>query len=99
MSYTTPSTRSAGYVVGATQWNELVMNDRWLAQSNTDGRPLCHAYRSTTVSVADATNTAISWNAERYDNASCHSVSVNTSRFTAPVDGLYRLTAWLRWAG
>jgi hypothetical protein len=45
MGYVSPTTRSAGYVAGATQWNEFVMDHRWVNESTTDGRPMCWAYR------------------------------------------------------
>ncbi len=98
MAYTSPSTRSTGYVVGATQWNELVMNDRWANQSDTDGKPLCVAYRSTNQTIANSTITAITWNAETLDNTGMHSTATNTSRYTATSDGWHRIRAQLVWA-
>lgn len=98
MAYASPATRSSGYVVGATDWNLLVTNERWLAQSDTDGRPMCRAYRSTNLSVANNTTTAITWNAETLDNSSIHSISSNTSRLTAPVDGRYKAISMVQWA-
>lgn len=98
MSYVKPTTRSAGYVVGATQWNELVSNDRWLGGADADGRPFCWSYRSTALSVADFTSTPLTWNANFADNAGIHSTSVNPSRFTAPVDGWYRFVCNAFWA-
>lgn len=98
MAYTSPATRAAGYVVGSTQWNELVMNDRWANQADTDGRPICIAYRSTNQTIANSTITLVTWNAEVIDNAGMHSTSSNTGRFTAPIDGYYRCESNLVWA-
>ena len=41
-------------------------------------------------------NTA-AFNSERYDTAAMHSTTTNNSRLTAPVDGLYLVSASVRW--
>jgi len=98
MAYSTPATRSTGDVIGATQWNELVTDIRYLAQTDTNGAPICVATRSTNQTIANGTVTAVTWNAETVDNAAFHSTSINTSRFTAPVSGWYRAVLNLEWA-
>jgi hypothetical protein len=97
MAYVSPTTRSAGYVAGATQWNEFVMDHRWVNESTTDGRPMCWAYRSSAYTVANGTSTPVPWNTNVTDNAGCHSTTVNPSRLIAPIDGWYRIESCLRW--
>ena len=55
-------------------------------------KPTASMYNNTTVSVTTATETAITWNSEVDDNWNGHSVSVNTSRYTAQVAGVYRFS-------
>jgi hypothetical protein len=84
VAYTAPSTRASGYVVTATNWNsDVVDNALWL------GRDMPHArvYNSANISVANSTNTALTFNSERYDTGATHSTSSNTSRLTVPSGG------------
>lgn len=53
--------------------------------------PAARAFHSTTQAVANNSVTALLLDSERFDNSSIHSTSVNTSRLTAPVTGLYTL--------
>lgn len=49
-------------------------------------------------SIANATETALTWNAEDLDNDNAHSVSTNTSRFTCQTAGWYLATAHVTWS-
>jgi hypothetical protein len=49
--------------------------------------------------VPNATAATLSFDSERYDTAAMHSTSSNTSRLTAPVTGIYEVTANVRWSG
>ena len=42
-------------------------------------------------------STLIPWDVEAYDTADLHSTSTNTSRLTAPVAGIYRVSATIAW--
>lgn len=97
MAYSSPPVQSSGDVIGATAWNRLGSNDKWMAESSTDGRPICKAYRTSTFSVSTNVNTALPINFNQLDNAGCHSTAVNPSRFTAPVDGWYRMITYVSW--
>lgn len=97
MAFTAPSTRSNGYVVGATQWNELVNNDLWSWVASSSGRPRCRVHKSAHQLTAHSVATAVTWDVNDHDPTGCHSTSVNPTRFTAPVDGWYRLVANVRW--
>lgn len=46
-------------------------------------------HNSANQSIADATETALTFNTERYDTDAFHSTVSNTSRLTAPFAGLY----------
>lgn len=61
------------------------------------GTPSARVYRTTTQTIADSTVTALTFDAERWDNASLHSTSSNTDRLVAPVAGIYAVTAHIRW--
>ena len=54
--------------------------------------PAARVYNSAAISIPDNTNTALTFNSERYDNDSIHSTSSNTSRLTATTAGVYQIT-------
>lgn len=58
-------------------------------------------YGSANQSIANSTNTTVTWNTEAFDTNSYHSTSTNTERFTIPSakTGYYQLTFFARWAG
>jgi hypothetical protein len=85
MAYTVPTTQVDGTVIGAADWNtDLVDNIKFLADP-----PRCSAYRSSSLSIADATETIVTLNAEHWDTDSMHSTSVDTGRLTASTAGIY----------
>lgn len=97
MAYSTPATQTTGDVIGATAWNLLVNDVKWDNEIDSTGAPSCWASRSTTVNISNNTLTAVTWNSHAWDNAGVHSTSVNPTRFTAPVDGIYWLQSWVHW--
>jgi len=81
IAFTTPRTWVAAEIVTAANLNtHLRDNIAWMA---TDS-PACRAYKAAVQSVANATNVALLFDTERFDNAAFHSVVTNTSRFTVP---------------
>lgn len=62
-------------------------NDAWNAGDGAAGKPMCRVYSSVTQNIATATNTALTFNSERYDPTGMHSTSSNTSRITVPSGG------------
>lgn len=92
MPFTTGSTRSSGYKILASDWNERVNNENFLG-----GTDRCVAVTSTlTTSLTDATwSSALTFASESYDSGGFHSTVSNTSRLTIPTgyDGIYRITA------
>lgn len=55
-------------------------------------------YSSINQSILDATTTALTFDTEKEDDKGLHSVSVNTSRITFIVPGVYQSTATVRFA-
>jgi hypothetical protein len=98
MPYSAPPTQSAGDIIGVTAWNRLATNDVWFGGgASASGYPACWAYRNTAFSTANTTVTPIGFNAQYLDNAGSHSLTVNNSRFTAPVAGWYRFLSNIWW--
>jgi hypothetical protein len=61
--------------------------------------PTARVRRTSGQSIATNTTTAIAFNTETWDTASLHSTASNTSRLTAPIDGVYLITASVLWQG
>lgn len=93
MTWTDPSTWPTSELVTAAALNEQVRDNTAFLRAP----PSCRVYRSTSQSIANTTFTAISLDAERFDNASLHSTSVNTSRVTFTEPGLYLLSGYIEW--
>lgn len=53
-------------------------------------------YNSSNVSLSTATETALTFDSERYDTAAYHSTVTNTERLTVPVTGYYHIGAIAR---
>lgn len=60
--------------------------------------PSARVYRSTNQSISDSTDTILLFDSERRDTASLHSTSSNIGRLTAPVAGMYAITANVEFA-
>lgn len=59
----------------------------------------CRAYKDTTdQSITTATHTALTLNAEDFDDQSYHDNATNNSRFTIPTTGRYRIDAQITYA-
>lgn len=94
MGYTDPTTQTNGVIIGETEWNtDIVDNIRFLADP-----PRVFTYRSSNQSIPNATETTVTFNAEKFDTDAMHSTSVNTSRITAVTAGLYQITLRLYFA-
>lgn len=59
--------------------------------------PAVQAFRSTNLSVANNTATAVNLNQERYDTDGMHSIAANTSRLTVVTAGTYTFTFVCMW--
>lgn len=84
MAYTTDRTYVTGEVETASIFNTYLRdNMKWLS---TD-KPMARVYNSANISIANVTNTSLTLDSERFDNASIHSTSSNTERLTVPSGG------------
>lgn len=85
MAYTSDWTWTTGEVVTAARLNATLRdNMKWLS---TD-KPMARGFASAAVSHATSGSyQEVLFNSNRFDNASVHSTSVNTGRFTAPSGG------------
>ena len=91
MPYTTVSTRSSGYKILASDWNDVINNENWLGNADR-----CVAVTDTsTASITTATQTLMTFATDDYDTGGFHSTSSNTSRLTVPTGygGIYNIFA------
>jgi hypothetical protein len=84
-----------GYTGGGVDswWNTEVVGSFRRLRS----RPVARL-SSTTTTIAADTWTTLSAPAETFDNAAIHSTSTNTSRLTAPIDGMYLIFGQGAWS-
>lgn len=88
MAYAAPRTWSPGEYPTAAQLNQdLRDNVSFLANP-----PACRVYNNANISIGDASQTALTFNSERYDTDSMHSTSSLTGRITFNTAGLYLVT-------
>lgn len=82
---------------GTTVWNNARLQEIW---QNLDDEARCSVYNNATQSIPDATLTALTFNAEDYDQGGMHSTSSNTSRVTIPSshNGIYLMTGQIVFA-
>ena len=59
--------------------------------------PAARVTRTVSQGIPNDESTTLNFNSERYDTAGMHSNSSNLSRITAPVKGIYLVTAQARW--
>jgi len=60
---------------------------------------LCHVYNSANISIPDSVETILTFDSERYDTDTMHSVVGNTGRITFTTAGKYHVTALATFAG
>jgi len=61
--------------------------------------PAARVTRTSAQSIPDSLNTNLAFDQERYDTAGVHDNTTNNSRLTAPVTGIYAVTAQFTWGG
>ncbi len=61
--------------------------------------PAARVTRSSPQTIPDSLNTNLAFDQERYDTAAVHDTATNNSRLTAPVNGIYAVTAQFTWGG
>jgi hypothetical protein len=72
---------------------------KWATASSTPTFVGCHLYKSSTQSINNATDTALTWDSEQFDTDTFHSTSTNTSRITIPAGkaGKYLFLGRINW--
>lgn len=98
MAYSTPFSAVAGTAWKAADWNTYGRDNlAWIA---TDS-PACRAYNNANISIGNTSETVVTLNSERFDNASMHSTATNTSRITVPTGGggKYMMGCGSAWTG
>lgn len=73
-------------------WNAT--NKWWEPKSSV---PAARAYNSANIAISNATNTALTFDSERWDTDTIHSTSSNTGRLTATTAGKYLIVGQVRW--
>lgn len=95
MAWTTPRTWTTGEVPTAAQFNEQIRDNELFLY----GPPTCRVYNNANLTIPNATETAVTLNAERRDPYAMHSTVTNTSRVTVPIDGFYEFGGHLSYDG
>lgn len=88
-----PHQFAVGEVVTADNINTLYSGISFL-----ENRPLFKATTTVNVSIPNSAFTVVTWNNNVVDTYNGHSVTTNTSRYTAQVAGWYWATADTQWA-
>jgi hypothetical protein len=59
----------------------------------------CRVYNSVNLTIANSTDTALTFDSELFDTNNLHSTTTNTSRLTAQTAGIYVVFATVEWQG
>jgi len=92
-TYNTMTTRAAGYVVPASEWNKIKYNFDALRPDT------CGVGRTAVQSIPDSVLTAMLWDAEaaeNWDHTNMHSLVGDTDRINILRTGVYLITANVR---
>lgn len=95
MAWTAPRTWVTGEVVTSSQANTHFRDNQVFLHDP----PSCRVFNSASILVPNATETALTFNSERWDTDSMHSTSSLTSRITFNTAGKYIVTGHVRFAG
>ena len=93
MAYSAPPNFTTGQIVTEANLDTLSDDITFLA-----GPPRCRVYNSAAISVANATDQALTFNSERYDTDTMHSTAANTSRITFTTAGTYTIKGHVSFA-
>lgn len=88
------TTRSTGFLITASAWNELVdaINFIW------SGAPTVKVYNSANISVPNNTETALTFDTELWDTDGMHDTVSQTERLTCVTAGKYYIHACVEFA-
>lgn len=89
MAWAAPATVVTGDTLTAAWANQYIRDNT----SFLHDPPACRLYNSVSISVANDSDVALTFNSEFYDPDGMHSTASNTSRITATIAGKYDLKA------
>lgn len=92
MAWATPPTATTGVVYTESNLNTLRDDLLWLASP-----PMAHVYNSADLTIANNTETTLTFNSEVFDVGGLHSTASNTGRLTCTYTGYYIVTANVKW--
>lgn len=93
LNETLTSSDIAAGAVGSSEVSDSSLTTADLSRSI----PTARVTRTFPQGAASGSDTTLNFNSERYDTAGMHSTSTNLSRLTAPVTGIYMVTAQIQW--
>lgn len=94
MAYVAPSTQVTGDLITAAIWNQNVVNNMLFVHDVDCVR----VYNDANITITTGTDTALTFNQERYDTNAMHSTVSNPSRLTCVTTGKYNITGNVQWA-
>jgi hypothetical protein len=93
VSYSAPPNFTTGAIVTEAQLDTLSNDITFLANP-----PKARVYNSANISIPDVTDTALTFNSERFDTDTMHSTVSNTGRITFTTAGTYLVGATVEFA-
>ncbi len=94
MTWTNPTTVTTGDNISAAKYNNEVVNNSLFLYN----APTARVYNNAAISITNATETALTFNSERYDTDGIHDTGINTGRLTCQTAGKYHIYANLQFA-
>jgi hypothetical protein len=82
-----------GDPIESSKLQEMCDVETWLMGGGSSAKPICKLGHSLAQSIANTTDTALTWNTELYDPRGMHSTSSNPTRVTPPDAGIYIVQA------
>jgi len=87
---------ATGDTVDETTWDKMASDLYHLGK--TSGYIGARAYNSGNLTIPNGVATALTFDSERFDSDTIHSVAVSTGRLTCQTAGVYHIMGQVRWA-
>jgi hypothetical protein len=92
-----PNAVGTSEVVNNSLGDADVLNGSLATTEFASSIPAAHVTHSVSQGIANDNRSTLAFDTERYDTASVHNNATNNSRLTAPVKGIYAVTAQVYW--